>query len=275
LAAKSEKLTLFAGGFGLALLVMAIDRPAMAADIDVDLELVLAVDVSRSMDTAEQRLQRLGYVNAFRHPEVIRAIAGGTFGRIAVTYFEWSDPGFRSLVVPWTLVADRADSETLAAMLEAAPITRDQATSISSGLLYAAGQFGDNGFNSIRQTVDVSGDGPNNAGYPVDGARDLLVRRGITINGLPIMLAAHDLADGASIPDLDIYYEHCVIGGPGAFMITVDDMARFEVAIRRKMVLEISGLPPRLMPASMVAPPPRMDCLVGEKARRAGLSRQR
>jgi Protein of unknown function (DUF1194) len=270
----SDRLTQLAG-FGLALLALAISKPTMAADVDVDLELVLAVDVSRSMDAAEQQLQRQGYVNAFRHPEVIRAIAGGTFGRIAVTYVEWSDPGFRSLLVPWTLVADSTDAENLAAMLEAAPITRDQATSISSGLLYAAGQFDDNGFRGMRQTVDVSGDGPNNAGYPVDSARDLLVRRGITINGLPIMLTRQDPADGASIPDLDVYYEHCVIGGPGAFMITVDDAARFEVAIRRKMVLEISGLPPRLILAAMIAPEPRMDCLVGEKARRASISRER
>ncbi|MEX0852148.1 MAG: DUF1194 domain-containing protein [Bauldia sp.] len=267
----------WAGWLSVSAVAVGLAGQAAADDLDVDLELTLAVDVSRSMDVAEQRLQRDGYVAAFRHPDVIRAITAGAFGRIAVSYFEWSDPGFRAPIVPWTLVASAEDAEKLAATLEAAPIRRERGTSISSGLYFAAGQFDGNGFRGLRQTVDVSGDGPNNMGYPVTSARDVLVRRGITINGLPIMLSRDgDHDDESNIPDLDLYYADCVIGGPGAFMITVDETTRFDTAIRRKLVLEISGLPPRLiLAAETPAPAPRVDCLIGEKARWARLPPER
>jgi hypothetical protein len=242
-------------------------EPAAGAPVDVDLELVLAVDVSRSMDYEEQKLQRDGYVAAFRHPEVIAAISSGPLGRIAVTYVEWAGPYYQNVVTPWTIVANGADAGAFADKLEAAPLMNETGTSISGGLNFSSHLFEESGASGARRAIDVSGDGPNNMGVPVAPIRDQLVEDGITINGLPIMLKRAYAFGPYNIPDLDVYYEDCVIGGPGAFMITVDDMSRFEVAIRRKLVLEIAGLPPRLMPAAQALRPPRVDCMIGEKTR--------
>jgi hypothetical protein len=251
-------------------LVVALGFPAWAADpVDVDLELVLAVDVSRSMDYDEQQLQRDGYVNAFRHPDVIRAITEGPRGRIAVTLFEWAGTEFHSIVAPWTIIASREDSEAFADKIAATPFTREIGTSISSGLMFGLGQFDFSGARGDRRTIDVSGDGANNMGMPVAPTRDFVVKRGVTINGLPIMLKPNDYGR-FSVPNLDAYYADCVIGGPGAFMITVDKTDRFEIATRRKLVLEISGLPAQLIRAAEVeeeAGKPGADCLAGEKAR--------
>ena len=126
--------------------------------------------------------KREGYVAAFRNPEVMRAIRSGPLGRIAVTYFEWSGQGLHWQVVPWSLIASRDDADAFAARLEVAPPMSGSSTSISSALAYAVGQFGA-AFNGYRQTIDVSGDGVNNSGYPVDQVRASVVRRGITING--------------------------------------------------------------------------------------------
>jgi hypothetical protein len=239
-----------------------------AADVEVDLELVLAVDVSRSMDFDEQRLQRDGYIAAFNHPEVIQAITSGNIGQIAVTYFEWAGPGFQTMIAPWTLIASAEDAAAFAAQLAAGPISRETGTSISSGLFFAVGRFKDNGFSSYRSAIDISGDGPNNAGSRVDETRDWVVDRGITINGLPIMLKPDLRFSAFGMPNLDIYYEDCVIGGPGAFMIAVTDPMNFEAAIRRKLVLEIAGLPARVIPAAEVLREPRVDCSIGERSRR-------
>ena len=242
-------------------------RPALAAPPDVDLELVLAVDVSRSMDYDEQRLQRDGYVAAFRHPEVIAAISSGAIGKIAVTYVEWAGPFYQTIVVPWTILANGADAEAFATKLAAAPLMNETGTSISGGLSFSGQLFDTSGARGLRRTIDVSGDGPNNMGLPVAPMRDQLVEEGITINGLPIMLKRSYSFGPFNIPNLDVYYEDCVIGGPGAFMITIDDISRFEIAIRRKLVLEIAGLPPRVIPAAETLRPPRIDCMIGEKSR--------
>jgi hypothetical protein len=247
---------------------LAIAAPASAQVADVDLELVLAVDVSRSMDYDEQELQRQGYVAAFRHPEVIQAISSGAVGRIAVTYMEWAGPFFQQVLVPWTVIGNRQEAEAFAALLDKAPILRETGTSISGGLEGAAKLFSSSGANGVRQTIDVSGDGPNNMGVPVAPMRDQLIEQGITINGLPIMLKVNDPFGTFNIANLDTYYEDCVIGGPGAFMITVDDVNGFEVAIRRKLVLEIAGLHPKLMPAAdTFRSTPRVDCMIGENTR--------
>jgi hypothetical protein len=245
----------------------SLTLPANAADVEVDLELVLAVDVSRSMDLDEQQLQRNGYIEAFQHPEVIQAIQSGSLGRIAVTYFEWAGPGFQTLVAPWTVIANAKDAADFALNLGEAPISREIGTSISSGLFAAVGRFRENGFTSYRRTIDVSGDGPNNAGRPVADTRDWVVGRGFTINGLPIVLKPDLRYSAYGIPNLDVYYEDCVIGGPGAFMVAVTDPANFEAAIRRKLVMEIAGLPARVMPAAEVVREPRVDCMIGEKTR--------
>ncbi|SMF80337.1 Protein of unknown function [Tistlia consotensis] len=255
-------------GFLLLLLLgLPPARPAAAEERPyVDLELVLAVDVSRSMDRVELEVQRSGYVAAFRHPQVLQAITGGLHRRIAVTYVEWAGIATQEVIVPWTLVDGPASAEAFAARLEAAPIREAHGTSISGGLAYAARRFAESGVFGLRRVVDISGDGPNNQGIPVTGARDALVEAGITINGLPLLLGR---AGGfLDIRLLDVYYEDCVIGGPGAFMVPVTDMAEFGMAVRRKLILEIAGLPARPEPARLVrvqALAPRIDCLIGEK----------
>jgi hypothetical protein len=254
----------------LCILCAEARQAATAAPPEVDLALVLAADISTSMDVDEQQLQRNGYVAAFRNKEVIQAIADGTHGRIAVTYVEWAGPRIQYLVVPWTIIADRAAAEAFATALALAPLRHDAGTSISGGLEYAGTLFNQVDYDADRLSVDVSGDGPNNTGYPVTMMRDWLIRRGeaingrpATINGLPIMLERKP-----DTANLDIYYEDCVIGGPGAFIVTVNDAGSFETAIRRKLVLEIAGFPvqPTLVAAS--ARSPRIDCLIGEKSGR-------
>ena len=253
-----------------ALTCVSLSLPAFGqADdfFDVDLELALAVDVSRSMDTEEQRVQREGYIEAFRHPDVIDAIRTGPLGRIAVTYFEWAGPGDRVTIVPWMLIETAEDGSAFAAQLERASITRQSGTSISGAIRYAGGLFGET-FNGYRRVVDISGDGPNNAGSPVEEARDWLLEQGVIINGLPIMLNRVYGHGPFGIPELDIYYEDCVIGGPGAFVIAVRSPEEFAEAIRRKLILEIAGIQPRIMFASEVVAEPRTDCMIGEKTRR-------
>ncbi|HVZ13236.1 MAG TPA: DUF1194 domain-containing protein, partial [Bauldia sp.] len=223
---------------------------ALAAPPEVDLALVLAVDVSRSMTPDEQHLQRDGYVEAFRHPEVIQAIQSGALGQIAVTYVEWAGPYYHNITVPWTVVASAADANTFADKLAAAPIGHEFGTSISSGIEFANSLFASSGVTDDRRTIDVSGDGPNNAGSPVTPMRDAAVESGVTINGLPIMLHA---ADYFGIPDLDAYYRDCVIGGPGAFMIAVTGTLNFEDATRRKLVTEIADASrPHLSPDARI-----------------------
>jgi hypothetical protein len=238
-----------------------------AAAQEVDLELVLAIDTSRSIDAEEAKLQRDGYVAAFRHSEIINAIRSGPAGRIAVTYVEWAGPTSQGVVVPWTLIATAQDAEVFAAQLAAAPISREFGTSISLGLTFAAEQFGGSELTSARRVIDVSGDGPNNTGPPVTEARDRIVADGITINGLPVLLKEATTITPYGIPDLDIYYEDCVIGGAGAFMIAVTDLQNFDKAVRRKLVLEISAAPPLLHRAAESIRAPRIDCMIGEKAR--------
>lgn len=246
-----------------------------ATQTEVDLELVLAVDISRSMDFEEQKLQRAGYVEAFRHPEVIAAIGSGMIGRIAVTYLEWAGPGTQLHVVPWTLVEDTQSAHVFADAMAAAPISRERHTSISTGLVTAAGLLAASPFAGLREVIDVSGDGPNNMGPPVLEARQAVLDRGVTINGLPIMLRPG--GGFFNVHDLDVYYENCVIGGPAAFLVTVKSADRFAVAIRRKLVLEIAGRTPmrvpELIPAAAIKVQGGYDCLIGEKLRQQRMQR--
>jgi len=248
----------------------AAQLDAPAARVEVDLELVLAVDISRSMDFDEQELQRAGYVEAFRHPGVIAAIGAGLTGRIAVTYLEWAGPGAHVHVVPWTLIDGEKSAHAFADAMAAAPIGRERRTSISSGLIMAASILADSPYAGLRKVIDVSGDGPNNTGPPVLEARQIVLDLGITINGLPITLRP---GGGLyNVADLDIYYENCVIGGPGAFLITVESLDRFALAIRRKLMLEIAGATPQpvLAAATRIQTNTMQgayDCLIGEKLR--------
>lgn len=246
--------------------------PAAAADEQVDLELVLAVDVSGSMDRDEQALQRAGYVAALKHPDVVEAVRSGLTGRIAVTYMEWAGPSAQRVVVPWAVVDGPESAEAFADRVSAAPLGTMRGTSISAGLTLAAGLFEGNGYTGYRRVIDLSGDGPNNMGPPVVPARDAVVALGIVINGLPIMLKQGG-GGFASISDLDTYYANCVIGGPGAFLVSVRDQTELVEAIRRKMILEIADLSGGPDVLALPVSDPTYDCLVGERQRRMWMDR--
>ncbi len=253
------------------LVLVGLTAPRAVAQTPVDLELVLAVDVSLSMDLDEQRLQRDGYVGALRDAGVKAAISSGGQGRIALTYMEWAGPGTEKVVVPWTVVDAGESIERFADRLAAAPITRARMTSISNAMTVAAGLFAQSGAAAPRRVLDISGDGPNNAGRLVVDARDELLAKGIVINGLPIMLKRGSAFGYFDIDKLEIYYEACVIGGTGSFVIPVREAAEFAPAIRRKLMLEISGIMelPRIVPTqARVGRPDAIDCEIGEKMRR-------
>lgn len=247
------------------LLAAACIAGAARAETPVDLELVLAVDVSGSMDLEERELQRAGYMAALLDPEVLGAIAAGSFRRIAVTFVEWAGTSSQAVAVPWRLIDGPGSAELFVGELAAAPLARRRGTSISSALLFTAPLFEGNGFEGLRRVIDVSGDGPNNIGPPVVPARDAVLAQGIGINGLPIMLRPS--GGFMSIRNLDLYYEDCVIGGPGAFVVPVHELDDMAEAIRRKLVLEIAGRPPVIIPAQLQRAP-RVDCMIGEILRR-------
>jgi hypothetical protein len=251
----------------LVALLAACVRPCSAvAQPTADLELVIAVDVSLSMDLDEQRLQRDGYVSAFRDPEIHKAITSGPNGRIVVTYMEWAGPPTQQVVVPWMTIDGPEAARAFADRLETIPISRARMTSISTALQFSRRLFDTSGARGIRRVIDVSGDGPNNAGVPVAPVRDELVAQGVVINGLPIMLK---LATGFfDLPDLDRYYADCVIGGTGAFMIPIKEKSEFQSATRRKLLLEIAGRdPPARLIRIQSAPheAETSDCLAGER----------
>jgi hypothetical protein len=231
----------------------------------VDVELVIAVDVSLSMDTDEQRLQREGYVAAFRDPELQRAIRSGAHGRIAVVYMEWAGPTLQSVVIPWTVIDGPDAARAFADRLAAQPISRLRLTSIGAALQFARRLFSESGVVGARRVVDISGDGPNNSGPPAPIARDALVADGVVVNGLPIMLKTTS-PTFFDLTDLDRYYASCVIGGAGSFMVPVKDIAELKSAIRRKLLLEISGLGslPRLILAQD-SEAESYDCFIGER----------
>ncbi len=225
---------------------LAIFSPAVAAKYDkpVDLELVLGVDVSRSIDLGEAQLQREGYAKAFRDPEVIRAITTGMFGRIAVAYFEWAGLVHREVIADWTLIENKEGALAFAAVLGREFPSSARRTSISGAIDFATPWFDNNGFEGMRRVIDLSGDGPNNGGDLVTVARRRALARGVTINGLPILDEQGGMFSYYNIPNLDLYYRDCVIGGPGAFIEVATDFKDFARAVRRKLILEIAGLAP-------------------------------
>lgn len=253
----------------VASLLLLLVQPARAETV-VDVELVLAVDVSLSMDWDELRLQRGGYVAALRDPEIHALIARGATKRIAVTYFEWAGAGVQIQIAPWTLIDSPAAANSLADVIEAAPISRERMTSISAAIDYAGRLFDRSPFKGLRRVLDVSGDGPNNGGRPVTAARDALLDKGIAINGLPIILKTG--GSWFDLKNLEIYYADCVIGGPAAFVISIKSLDEFAPVIRRKLMLEIAGIEPpaRLIRVQAGAAPaqpaePRIDCMIGEQ----------
>ena len=230
--------------------------------IPVDVELVLAVDVSYSMDPDEQALQREGYAKAFTSKEFMQALREGASGRIAVTFVEWAGQYDQRVIMPWRLIEGPESADAVAAEIASVPTRRASRTSISGGLRFARSLFEHSGYRGTRRVIDVSGDGANNSGPPVAPMRDETVKMGITINGLPIMLKRPNPGT-MDIKNLDVYYEDCVVGGPGAFVIPVRTREKFVEAIRNKMVLEVAGRQPRVIRAS--AEKPRVSCLIGEQ----------
>jgi hypothetical protein len=237
---------------------------APRAAADVDLELILAVDVSYSMDPDEQALQREGYILGLTSPEFLSALKQGAHGRIAITYFEWAGIADQKVVVPWRIIDGEATAKAFTDEMAAAPYRRAYRTSISGALLYASPLFDANPFHGLRRTVDVSGDGVNNQGPPVTNIRDELLAKTVTINGLPIMLK-RPMAASMDIENLDVYYEDCVIGGPGAFVVPIKEREHFKDATRTKLVLEVAGRTPpaRVVPVNSEAP--RISCMIGER----------
>ncbi len=240
---------------------LSTDRSANA--VPVDTELVIAVDVSYSMDPDEQALQREGYITGITSREFMQALRGGMHGKVAVTYFEWAGPYDQRIVVPWRLIDGPEAADAFANEIARAPYRRASRTSISSALTFAKTLFDGSGYRGIRQVIDVSGDGANNSGGLVTLVRDDVLAAGITINGLPIMLKRPN-SFTMDIENLDVYYEDCVIGGPGAFVIPIRLREQFKDATRTKLVLEIAGQTPprRVLPAQVR--PPRISCTVGE-----------
>ncbi|MEM8572756.1 MAG: DUF1194 domain-containing protein [Pseudomonadota bacterium] len=236
--------------------------PASADGIEVDLELVLMVDVSRSMTPRELEIQRQGYAAALQSKDVYHAMQSGLLQRIALTYVEWA--GTQETIVDWRLLETEAD---LHAFAETLTVDFDPAlrrTSISGALTFGADAIRTNAYEGLRKVIDISGDGPNNQGRPVLLARESALAEGIVVNGLPLM-TREGMGSQWHLDRLDIYYETCVTGGPGAFVIPVLDWEDFADAVRRKLVLEIAGLPlEQVHRAQYVIRNPR-DCFVGEK----------
>jgi hypothetical protein len=219
------------------LLMVGSAAPAAAADNVVDLQLVLAIDATSSVNEQRFQLQKQGYAAAFRNPQVIKAIMSGGEQSIAVTMFQWNGPFTQVQVVPWTRIKDAASAHVLADAIAATQreLFGGTGTSISGAIEYGVTLLSQSPYTSQRRTIDISGDGFDNTRRPITPARDAAVRAGIGINGLPIV---------AWVPNLDQYYYSYVIGGPGAFMIPAASYDHFADAIVKKLILEIAANPP-------------------------------
>jgi hypothetical protein len=246
----------------LAMLFSLSATGAMVAQTgqEVDVGLVLAVDTSRSMDLEEARVQRDGYIAAIRHKEFIDAVRNGLTGRIAISYFEWAGDVVQGSVIDWQIIENEQDANDFADKLAARPVAMQRRTSISAAIVQGASMLVSSPHAAMRKVIDVSGDGPNNSGNPVEPARDKAVEAGIVINGLAIMLRPSGTPGG-----LDQYYGDCVVGGPGSFVLPVHKIEDFGVAVRRKLVMEVSGTeaPPQVR--RVASKPSSTDCMIGEK----------
>jgi hypothetical protein len=241
-------------------------QPADASDRapSVDVELVIAVDISYSMDLDELAVQREGYAQAIVSKDFLQALKSGPHSKVAVTYFEWSASSDQKIIMPWRVIDGPETADAVANEIMQTPIRRGSRTSISGAINFAMPLFDENPYRGLRRVIDISGDGPNNNGVPVTGARDAALEKGITINGLPIMVKEPSYST-MDIDNLDWYYEDCVIGGPGSFVVAIKDREKFKEAIRSKLVLEVARQTPerRMLPAAEKEP--RVPCLIGEK----------
>lgn len=231
----------------------------------VDTAIVLAVDVSGSMDAEELEIQRAAYLDALRHPDLIRIVQAGPNGRIAVSHFEWAGHVRRAEAVHWRVIDGSDDIQAFADEIEALPLRTSFGTSISLAIDYGLELIDAAEFEADLWVIDVSGDGPNNMGPPVTEARDRAIARGVTINGLPLILRP-----SRGMPDLAQYYEACVTAGPGSFVLPARSIEELEPAIRRKLFRELyGGGADRIWRAqAQTLGPPDIDCMIGERLRR-------
>jgi hypothetical protein len=230
----------------------------------VDVELILAVDVSYSMDMDELAIQREGYAQAIISKEFLQALKTGPNGKISVTYFEWAASSDQKIIIPWRVIDGPETADAVANEIMKTPIRRASRTSISGAINFAMPLFDENPHRGLRRVIDISGDGPNNNGAPVTGARDAALEKGIIINGLPIMVKEPSYST-MDIDNLDFYYEDCVIGGPGSFVVTIKDRDKFKEAIRTKLLLEVAGRTPERRVVPVADKEPRVNCMIGEK----------
>jgi hypothetical protein len=230
---------------GALLAAPAVLRAEDREAAEVDLLLVLAADISHSMQHAELVLQRQAYVAALRDDDVAAAIGSGPMGAIGLLYLEWSSVGDQTVLIPWTLLTGAEDAARLADRLAATPLRGGMQTSISGAIAAARREIATAPFIATRRAIDISGDGENNHGVPAQVERDRAVAEGITINGLPIIRETQRLAALAQggPTELEQHYRDRVIGGFGAFVMPAHGFAQFAGAIRRKLVLEIAGGP--------------------------------
>src|SRR5467141_4421399 len=230
----------------------------------VDVELVIAVDVSYSMDLDELAVQREGYAQAIVSKEFLQALKTGPNSKVALTYFEWSASSDQKIIITWRVIDGPETADAVANEIMKTPVRRGSRTSISGAINFAMPLFDENPYRGLRRVIDISGDGPNNNGSPVTVARDAALEKGITINGLPIMVKEPSYST-MDIDNLDFYYEDCVIGGPGSFVVSIKDRDKFKEAIRTKLLLEVAGRTPERRMVPVAEKEPRVSCLIGEK----------
>lgn len=235
-------------GLAMACCLLAVllsgNRPAYAQSVAVDLELVLAVDISGSIDPVEAQLQREGYMAALASDQIFDAIKSGLLGRIALSYIEWAGIQHQETLIDWRIIETRADAAAFVATLGDIPLRRARRTSISGAIAYATPTFAANNIDGTRRVIDISGDGPNNSGPLAPAARDAALAEGIVINGLPIINDRPNPFGLRTMKDLDLYYRHCVIGGRGAFIVVAESFDDFAAAVLKKLILEISDIRP-------------------------------
>jgi Protein of unknown function (DUF1194) len=256
----------------LAAAVVAAPAPKLqderAAEKDaanaVDVELIIAVDVSYSMDMDELAVQREGYAQAIVSKEFLQALRSLPNGKISITYFEWAASSDQKIIIPWRLIDGPETADAISNEILKTPVRRASRTSISGAIYFAMPLFDEDPYHGTRRVIDISGDGPNNNGAPVTPARDEALSKGIVINGLPIMVKEPSYST-MDIDNLDWYYEDCVIGGPGSFVVAIKDREKFKEAIRAKLLLEVAGRTPQRRAVPVADKEPRVSCLIGEK----------
>jgi hypothetical protein len=216
------------------------------------------------MDLDELAVQREGYAQAIMSKEFLQALKSLPNGKISVTYFEWAASSDQKIIIPWRLIDGPETADAVAEEILKTPIRRASRTSISGAIYFAMPLFDENPYKGARRVIDISGDGPNNNGAPVTGAREMALSKGIVINGLPIMVKEPSYST-MDIDNLDWYYEDCVIGGPGSFVVAIKDREKFKEAIRAKLLLEVAGKTPEPRVVPVADKEPRVSCMIGEK----------